>query len=135
MHSVVRTLLALGTAASVGIAGATGGAHAATITASFQVRVALAPSVIPYDSTAVLGALTTPGAMCTAAVIYANGKTATGFAHYLKKQFKVPTSHIVRWTWHEKSLNKSGKATVTCTLKGKSVTESTPFKISRSGGS
>jgi hypothetical protein len=135
MHLFSRAALSLGLAASIAAAGVAGAARAATGTASFEVRVALAPSIIPYDSTAVLGALTTPGAMCTAKVTYANGKVPSTFTKYIKKQYKVPKGHIVRWTWHEKSSNKAGKATVTCTLNGAKVSASTAFKISRAGGS
>ena len=58
----------------------------------------------------------------------------SAFARYVKKQYKVPARGIVRWVWHEKSLNKSGKATVTCTLHGVKVTSSAKFKITTVGG-
>ncbi len=134
MHYISRAVLVLGLAASAGVAGAGGVMGAAKTAGSFQVRVALAPSVIPYDSSAILGAMTTPGAMCSAKVTYANGKVPASFAHYVKKQFKAPANGVVRWVWHEKSLNKKGKAAVTCTFKGKTVTAGATFKITTTNG-
>jgi hypothetical protein len=132
MHKLARQTLAAGILSATCLAGIFAPAHAA---AKFTVKAALAPAVIPYDSSAVLAVKTSPGATCSATVAYANGKAAQGFARYAGKAVRVPKSGITEWVWREQvTKNKAGTATVRCSLHGSTIVAKAKFKLTLVGG-
>ncbi len=102
---------------------ATAGAPAAT---GVGVQAAVVPAIMPYDAYPILSARSTPGATCTAAVMYATGYAPVSFDGYPQT---VGASGVVRWGWHEMTKGDSGRATVRCTLKGTPWSTTTPFTV------
>ncbi|MDB5077461.1 MAG: hypothetical protein JWO42_3640 [Chloroflexi bacterium] len=132
MQYLAQRTLAAGVLSATCLVGLFTPVHAA---AKLTVKVAFAPTVIPYDSSAVLAVKTSPGATCSATVVYANGKAAQGFAKHVGKAVHVPKGGISEWVWHEQvTKNKAGTATVRCSLNGSTVVTKAKFKLTSVGG-
>jgi len=95
-------------------------------TAGVGVRAAVTPAIMPYDAYPILSACSSPGATCTAAVVYATSYAPVSFAGYPQT---VGASGVVRWGWHEMTKGYSGRATVNCTSKGTAWSTTTTFAV------
>ena len=93
---------------------------------AFSVRASVSPNPMPYNATATLTATTSPGANCTARVVYSTGSVPSSF--HGSSQV-VPASGSVSWSWHESTKGSGGTATVTCTLSGKTGGATAAFSV------
>ena len=94
---------------------------------SFSVSTYVSPNPVPYGSHPTLYARSTPGASCTAQVVYSTGRLPVSFDGSART---VGSSGIVGWSWHMESKGTGGTATVTCTLRGLTKTATMSFSIS-----
>jgi hypothetical protein len=95
-------------------------------TGAFTVRASVSPNPMPYSSEATLTARTSPGASCTARVVYSTGSVPTSFHGTAQT---VPASGSVSWSWHEETKGSGGTASVTCSLGGKTATAAASFSV------
>jgi hypothetical protein len=86
---------------------------------NFSVCAYVSPNPVSYGSYPQLVAKSTPGATCTAQVVYSTGRPPRSFDGSAKT---VGSSGIVSGSWHRESKRSGGTATVTCSLHGRSKT-------------
>jgi hypothetical protein len=94
--------------------------------AGFSVRAYVSPNPVPYGAYATLYVRTVTGAVCTAGVVYATGRTPRSFDGSART---VGSSGVVGWTWHMESKGSGGTATVTCSFGGQTRSVTTSFSI------
>ncbi len=99
---------------------------ATPVTMGGAVQASVTPAIMPYNAYPVLSARSSPGATCTASVVYSTGYTPVSFDGYPQT---VGASGVVRWGWHEMTTGDSGQATVRCTLKGTPSSAETTFAV------
>jgi hypothetical protein len=92
--------------------------------ATLTVTASVSPNPVHYGQYATLSASTTPGAVCTASVIYSTGRHPTSFSGYAQT-----SNGTVSWQWHMESSGSGGTGTVYCQLGGQSASGSAPFSI------
>jgi len=107
-------------------AGPSAVATATPVTMGGAVHASVTPAIMPYNAYPILFARSSPGATCTAAVVYSTGYTPVSFDGYPQT---VGASGVVRWGWHEMTKGDSGRATVSCTLKGTPSSAETTFAV------
>ncbi len=93
---------------------------------TLHMSVAISPNPVPYGAHPVLTVNATPGASCTADVVYSTGRRPVSFDGSAQR---VGSSGQVSWSWHMESKGTSGTATVTCSLNGKSMSQAATFGI------
>lgn len=94
--------------------------------ATFTVRAAVTPSTMSYNAYPTLTAYTSPGASCTASVVYSTGRAPVSFNGVPRT---VPSGGSVSWSWHEETKGDGGVGTVTCTLNGRTATAQASFAV------
>jgi hypothetical protein len=67
-----------------------------------------------------------PGAVCTASVVYSTGRAPVSFSGSAQT---VGGRGKVGWSWHMESKGSGGTGTVTCTLRGQSKSATVSFAI------
>jgi hypothetical protein len=82
--------------------------------------------LVSYGSYATRYAKSTPGASCSADVVYATGRRPVSFDGSAKT---VGSSGVVSWSWHMESKGSGGVATVSCSLRGQRKTATENFSI------
>jgi hypothetical protein len=93
----------------------------------FSVRVSVSPNSMSHNTQATLTVHTSPGATCTASVVYSTGRSPVSFdpsAHL------VPSSGTSSWTWHEETSGTGGTATAQCRYRGQTKSASAGFTVS-----
>jgi len=95
-------------------------------TGNFSVHASVSPSSMPYGAHPTLYARTTPGATCTATVVYSMGRSPRSFSGYAQT---VGRSGLVGWSWHEETRGSGGTGSVTCTYRGKRGSASASFSV------
>jgi hypothetical protein len=93
---------------------------------SFSVRASVSPNPVSYGSYPTLYAFSSPGAACTASVLYSTGRAPVSFSG---SEQTVGGSGKVGWSWHMESKGSGGTGTVTCTLRGQSKSATANFSI------
>jgi Replication-relaxation len=93
---------------------------------SFSVRASVSPNPVSYGSYPTFNAFSSPGAVCTASVVYSTGRAPVSFNGSAQT---VGSSGSVGWSWHMESKGSSGTGTVTCTLRGQSKSATANFII------
>jgi hypothetical protein len=93
---------------------------------SFSVRAAVNPNPVSYGSYPTLYAYTSPGAVCTASVVYSTGRAPVSFSGSPQT---VGGSGKVGWSWHMESKGSGGTGTVTCTLRGQNKSATADFTM------
>ncbi len=91
-----------------------------------NVQASVTPAIMPYNAYPILSARGSPGATCTAAVVYSTGYAPVSFDGSAQT---VGVSGVVRWGWHEMTKGDSGRAIVRCTLKGTPSSAETTFAV------
>jgi hypothetical protein len=82
---------------------------------------------MPYNAYPTLYAKTSPGASCTADVIYdGTNRHPASFNGYA---LVAGSNGTVGWRWHEETKGGGGTGYVTCTLHGASVSATTTFTV------
>ncbi len=145
VHAYFGIPLAAGTSnASGATAGGAGSAAGAAPTAvpspsatprttasgsALAVRLSSVPASVPAGSSATVAARTTPGAVCSIAVVLPSGRVSTVKA--LLQQKTADAAGVVAWTWTITSNTGRGTAgvSVTCTVGGRSATAAGTFTI------
>ncbi len=96
---------------------------------ALTVRLSSVPASVPAGSSATVAARTTPGAICSIAVVLPSGRVSTVKA--LLHQQTADAAGAVAWTWRITSNTGRGTAgvSVTCTSGGRSATASGTFTI------
>jgi hypothetical protein len=98
----------------------------AAVARSFSLRTSLSPNPVSYGSYPTLYAFSSPGAVCTASVLYSTGRVPLSFNGSSQT---VGGSGKVGWSWRMESKGSSGTRTVTCTLRGQSKNATATFTI------
>ena len=93
---------------------------------SFSVRVSVSPNLVSYGTYPTLYAYSSPGAVCTASVVYSIGRAPVSFSGSAQT---VGGSGKVGWSWHMESKGSGGTGTVTCTFHGVSKSATASFSI------
>jgi hypothetical protein len=93
---------------------------------NFSVNAYVSPNPVSYGSYPTLYAKSTPGASCTAQVVYSTGRPPRSFDGSAKT---VGSSGVVSWSWHMESKGTGGTATVICSLHGQTKTAAAKFTI------
>ena len=93
---------------------------------AFSVRAYVVPSTMPYDAHPTLYAKTSPGASCSASVVYSTGRSPASFDGSSRS---VGSSGTVSWSWHEETSGSGGTATVTCSFRGQTKTATATFSV------
>jgi hypothetical protein len=93
---------------------------------SFTVSASVSPNPVSYGSYPTLYAYSSPGAVCTASVLYSTGRAPVSFSGSAQT---VDASGKVGWSWHMESKGSGGTGTVTCTLHGQSKGAVATFTI------
>jgi hypothetical protein len=92
-------------------------AHAMSVPLSEQ--VAVTPNPMHCNSDAYVSVVTTPGAICTAGVMYGDGTQPHAFLNtYNHHSYVAARNGAIAWFWHQKSKAKGGTALVTCAHAG-----------------
>jgi hypothetical protein len=94
--------------------------------AGLHMSVSISPNPVPYGAHPTLTVVATRGASCTADVLYSTGRRPVSFNGSAQT---VGGGGSVSWSWHMESKGSSGTATVTCSLGGRSATQSATFGI------
>jgi len=94
---------------------------------NFSVSAYVSPNPVSYGSYPTLYAKSTPGALCSAQVLYSTGRAPVSFDGSAKT---VGSSGVVGWTWHMESKGTGGTATVSCSLHGQTKSATASFTIS-----
>ena len=89
-------------------------------------RASVSPNPVAYGAYPTLYARSSPGAVCTASVLYSTGYAPRSFDG---SALTVGSGGVVAWTWHMESRGAGGTATVTCSWRGQSKTATTGFSI------
>lgn len=97
--------------------------------ASLSVSITALPASVTHGANATLGALTSPGATCSASVTYASGTVSS--AAGLQTHPVADSSGTVSWTWKVGSSTRPGTANahVTCSLSGDSAGAGKDFAV------
>jgi hypothetical protein len=97
--------------------------------ASLSVSITALPASVAHGANATLGALTSPGATCSASVTYASGTVSS--AAGLQTHPVADSSGTVSWTWKVGSNTGPGTshAYVTCSLSGDSASAGKDFAV------
>lgn len=93
---------------------------------SFAINAVIVPSTIRHGETATLSAVTAPGAVCSAVVVYSTGSSPGSFDGHGQT---VPASGRVSWSWRPDTNARGGTATVACAYRGVKAQASTFFTI------
>jgi hypothetical protein len=93
---------------------------------TFSVRAAVSPNPVSFGSYPTLNAYSSPGAVCTAIVLYSTGHAPVSFSGSPQT---VGSSGKVGWSWHMESKGSGGTGTVNCTLRGQSKSATANFSI------
>jgi hypothetical protein len=93
---------------------------------SFSVRASVSPNPGSYGSYPTLYAYSSPGAVCTASVLYSTGRAPVSFNGAAQT---VGSSGKVGWSWHMESKGTGGTGNVTCTLRGLSRSAAASLSI------
>lgn len=94
---------------------------------SLSVQAWVSPNSMPYNAYPTLYARTTPGASCTADVIYdGTNRHPVSFNGYAQV---ASTGGTVAWRWHEETKGGGGTGYVTCALNGITVSTTTTFTV------
>jgi hypothetical protein len=93
---------------------------------SFSVRAAVSPNPVSYGSYPMLSAYSSPGAVCTASVLYSTGRSPVSFSGAAQT---VGGSGRVGWSWHMESKGSGGTGTVNCRFRGQSKSATATFSI------
>jgi len=94
---------------------------------NFSVSAYVSPNPVSYGSYPTLYAKSTPGASCTARVVYSTGRAPVSFDGSAKT---VGISGVLGWSWHMESKGTGGTATVSCSLHGRIKSATASFRIS-----
>lgn len=86
----------------------------------------VSPSSMPYDAYPTLYARTTPGATCSADVIYTTNRHPVSFDGSPQR---VGSQGVVGWGWHEETVGSGGTAYVSCQLGGRQASTTTAFSV------
>ena len=95
---------------------------------AFPLRVWVDPSSMPGDAHPTLHARTTPGARCSASIMY----NTEPLVPFNARAQTVPASGQVDWSWHEETSGPGGLGTVACTFNGASRSASAAFSVTPS---
>jgi hypothetical protein len=93
---------------------------------AFSIRAWVTPPVIPYGAYPVLNAEAAPGAVCTASVMYRNGRPPPDFSGDAET---AQAGLAMAWSWHEALKNTRGSGTVTCQLGGLTASATATFTV------
>jgi hypothetical protein len=93
---------------------------------NFSVSAYVSLNPVSYGSYPTLYAKSTPGATCTADVVYSTGRRPVSFDGSAKT---VGSSGVVSWSWQMESKRSGGTATVSCTLHGPTKIATATFTI------
>jgi hypothetical protein len=93
---------------------------------SFSVRASVSPNPVSYGAYPTLYAFSSPGASCTANVVYSTGRALVSFNGTAQT---VGASGKVGWSWHMESKGSGGTGTVICTYQEQSRNASASFTI------
>jgi hypothetical protein len=93
---------------------------------TFSVRAAVSPNPVSYGSYPTLYAFSSPGAVCTASVVYSTGRAPVSFNGAAQT---VGSSGKAGWSWHMESRGSGGTGSVTCALRGQSKSATSSFTI------
>jgi hypothetical protein len=93
---------------------------------AFTVRAVVTPNSMPYNAYPTLTAYTSPGASCTASVVYSTGRSPVSFNGYTQT---VGGSGSVSWSWHEETKGSGGVGTVACTLGSRNAKAGASFSV------
>lgn len=94
------------------------------VSPSLTVNAFVSPNPVAYGQYATLSASVTPGATCTASVIYSTGRRPTSFSGTAQT-----SNGTVSWQWHMESKGSGGTGTVDCQLGGQSASSSASFSV------
>jgi len=94
---------------------------------NLSVSAYVSPNPVSYGANPTLYAKSTPGASCSAQVVYSTGRPPRSFDGSAKT---VGSSGVVSWSWHMESKRTGGTATVSCSLRGQTKTATASFRIS-----
>jgi hypothetical protein len=97
-----------------------------TSSGGLHVTAWVSPSTMPYNAYPTLHAKTTPGATCSASVVYSTGRSPVSFSGSPEH---VGSSGVVGWSWHEETSGSGGTGTVTCTYHGRSGKATAHFTV------
>jgi hypothetical protein len=93
---------------------------------SLSVRASVSPNSVSYGSYPTLYAYSSPGAVCTASVVYSTGRAPVSFSGSAQT---VGGSGKVGWSWHMESKGTGGTGTASCTYRGQSKSATASFSI------
>jgi hypothetical protein len=95
-------------------------------TTSFTVRAYVSPTSMSHDAYPTLYAVSTPGAVCSASLVYSTGASSRSFDGSAQT---VSASGRVSWSWHEETSGSGGTATVSCRYHGATKTARAGFSV------
>jgi hypothetical protein len=113
----------------VGSAAPSGGApppQPPTSSGGLKVTAWVSPSTMPYNAYPTLHAKPTPGATCSASVVYSTGRSPVSFSGTAQH---VGSSGVVGWRWHEETSGSGGSGTVTCSYHGRTGRATAHFTV------
>jgi len=93
---------------------------------NFSVSAYVSPNPVSYGAYPTLYAKSTPGASCSADVVYSTGRRPVSFDGSART---VGSSGVASWSWHMESKGSGGTATVSCSLRGQTKTATANFNI------
>jgi hypothetical protein len=126
LHPVLRFSVGAGTTAPPPVPPVGKSQPTVRPSVSFSVRASVSPDPVSYGSYPTLYAFSSPGAVCTASVLYSTGRAPVSFSGSSQT---VRSSGKVGWSWHMESKGSGGNGTVTCTLRGQSKSATANFSI------
>lgn len=101
--------------------------HAASVhRGGFGVKAWVSPSSMSYDAYPTLYARTSPGAKCSASVVYSTGRTPVSFPYVTERANR---KGMGSWAWQEETIGNSGVANVTCHFRNATKTVQTGFSV------
>lgn len=92
----------------------------------FFVRASVSPNPVSFGQYANLTAHSTPGARCSASVVYSTGRAPVSFNGFAQA---VPARGSVSWIWHMESRGTGGTARVSCSYRGQTKSATASFSI------
>ncbi len=93
---------------------------------AFTVHAYVVPATMPYNAYPALYAKTTPGAACSASVVYSTGRSPASFDGSSRT---VGNAGLVNWTWHEETSGSGGTAKVACSYRGRTASATAAFTV------
>ena len=129
MRIILRTLMLATLIAGAFIGGPRASAHVAAA-AGPPIAIAVTPDPMPQDTAAYVSVLTSPGASCSAQVIYSTGQTPQAFGStYYQKSYTAASNGAIVWFWNQNVNAAGGWALAVCTEHGKLSHADTFFAI------